>query len=329
MNLQAGVPSDLIPYLLAKKILTMRFPETTSEEIAIWIFLGSYPHFDIARGDLDDEINGDWTTHETNMGGFSSYYDNKDDKTKTEEIHNRACVGETIEWNDILDNLFRRRFSQAEIESFTPPDRWISYHKLLARWTKRCSKQALINKKLDRDGPGVLRELTMSYPVLIIEQTKEDCMYSVNEIEAIEEKEFPSEITDEGKATTESVGEPEGISISYQSSGNVATKAKNGRPKTRHQKAELLRRIITQFETAAGCEFIDASQRFLDTMNIKPRIFTSTEDTMKTWLRLSGFRFKVGRTRKGEEKFWTRLCPETLSKTHPEVFRRVFDELLL
>jgi hypothetical protein len=188
-------PSDLISYFVAKQILERRFSDTSAEEFAMWAFLGSCPDWGESHGDLEDDLWGDWKTQEINRGGFKSYYDNDYHRTKTEKLHTRTCVGETIQWDEILGKLQLRRFSRVEIEAFVPPDRWISYDQLLLRWCKWLSeKQAkkLIDNKLDKKGQGFSCELTMGYPVTKIDQTKEDCMYSMSEIEAIEAKELLS-----------------------------------------------------------------------------------------------------------------------------------------
>jgi len=198
VNEPAEAPTDLISYFEAKNILAGRFRNVTAKEIAIWVFLEPLEN---NGTNLDNDPNNfeDYAIHGMDQGGIKSYFNNETERKKVLDIYNRATVGETIGWEEILRNMCLRRFSHVEINSFAPPDRWISYDNLLARWSKRCSKkeaEALIDNKLDKDAPGILRELTMSYPVSVMDQTKEVCMYSINEIEVIEQKEFPLESTD-------------------------------------------------------------------------------------------------------------------------------------
>ena len=198
VNKLAAAPTDLISYIEAKNILAGRFRDITAEEIAIWVFLDPLEN---NGTNLDNDPNDleDYAIHGMDQGGIKSYFNNETERKRVLDIYNRATVGKTIGWDEILRNMYLRRFSRVEINSFTPPDRWISYDNLLTRWSKRCSKkeaEAIIDNKLDKDAPGILRELTMSYPVSVMDQTKEVCMYSISEIEAIEQKEFPLESID-------------------------------------------------------------------------------------------------------------------------------------
>lgn len=197
VNEPVEAPTDLISYIKAKNILAGRFRDVTAEEIAIWVFLDPLEN---NGTNLDNDPNDleDYAIHGMDQGGIKSYFNNDTKRKRVLDIYNRATVGETIGWEEIFRNMFLRRFSRVEINSFAPPDRWISYDNLLARWSKRCDKkeaEVLIDNKLDKDAPGILRELTTSYPVSVMDQTKEVCMYSISEIEVIEQKEFPLEST--------------------------------------------------------------------------------------------------------------------------------------
>ncbi len=64
-KLNIAKPTDLIPFLKAEEILKQRFPDTTREEIEMWIFLGN-----VAVLDKDDE----WLLVGQNAGGFTSYF---------------------------------------------------------------------------------------------------------------------------------------------------------------------------------------------------------------------------------------------------------------
>jgi hypothetical protein len=332
MNKPENASFDLIPYLMAKKILKKEFPDTTPEEIAMWVFLEPLEN---NGTNLDNDPNNleDYVIHGMEQGGIKSYFNNDTERRKVLDIYNRATVGETIGWNEVLRNMCLRLFSRSEINSFVPPDRWISYDKLFARWSKRCDKkeaEAIIDNKLDKDAPGILRELTMSYPVSVMDQTKEVCMYSINEIEIIENKEFLSELTDVEELGTETTGHFVTPSVTHASSEPVTTITRGGRPREINKKVCMLRQIITHMTAVkmiqlnvlpgSSADLLDACQRIEKAKTGRIKVFKTTEGTFKKWLIAAGYRFKPGRTLKDEEKFWTKLCVDTMVNIPPDVF---------
>ncbi|SEN29664.1 hypothetical protein SAMN05216404_103296 [Nitrosospira multiformis] len=90
MNMVAGRPDDLIPYLAAADIVKRRYRETTFEEFAMWIFFGGYHYFDEDLDDLDED-SLDW--FEANEGGFKSYFQNDEDMRRALELFERLTRG--------------------------------------------------------------------------------------------------------------------------------------------------------------------------------------------------------------------------------------------
>lgn len=155
----------------------------------------------------------------------------------------------------------------------------------------------------------------------------------------LEKKGFPLKIVEELDSRTASRVEP--TNASHESLIAVSTRPQGGRPRTIDKKAELLCHIIAQFEIGAGkqlssgnlsgssADFLDACQRFERSINGSARIFNTTEDTIKMWLRAGGFVFRRGRPLKGEEKLWTGLVVKTVGITKQEVFRGYFSKCML
>ena len=176
MSKASNQPCDLIPYLEAMKIIKERYSDISFEEFAMWVFFGGYHYFDEDPDDPDEDSQ-DW--REANDGGFKSYFENDKDMRRALDLFGRVDEGDTIKWEEIRQNLHLRRFSRAEMETFTPPDRWISCEQLLRRWSK------LIDKD---DAAAKISNLRMDFPVRIVDQTKDMFMYSRNEADLMEQE---------------------------------------------------------------------------------------------------------------------------------------------
>jgi hypothetical protein len=309
----------------------------------MWAFLGSYPTLGgplttnkNILNDLAADVTAEWAMHETNRGGFKSYYKNDEDKLKTEKLYSFSPdPTEKVSWSDITGNLLLRLFSQSELETFNPPDRWISYEEFLRRLAERCSNEeaeALIDKKLDKNTPGFSRELTMRYPVTIIEQTKDECMYSVSEIEAIEIKEFPVE-----KSKQDGVGKQlDEYAMPPSPSANIATdKQRRGRPEINPRRVALLKRIMIYVETTSDRTFaakslpgtsenlLKACKDFVKKMDSNATVFKGVSvAVMHKLVREAGFGFRRGPKRADESELWTELFGEILTKNDLENFRQ-------
>jgi hypothetical protein len=209
---EVEVRGDLIPYPEAKMILEERFPDTTDEEIAMWVFLEPPEDYDPNR-DTDPAYPPgfeDYTINALVNGGFISYYRNDVDRAKAFRIYSRGIAGEAIEREEIRENLHLRYFSRRDIELFTPADRWTSFSSLMLRWSATLGEEdaaIFIDRKIDIervlniDDSLICGELAMGYPVVNVCKTKEKCMYSMSQIESIEKKEH---LFDIGRAKTES-----------------------------------------------------------------------------------------------------------------------------
>ncbi len=176
MTEQVRVPSDLISYLEAMKLVKIRYPKITFEEFAMWVFFGGYHYFDEDPDELDED-SLDW--YEARKGGFKSYFASNADMVSALALYKRVDEGETIGWEDIRQNLHLRLFSYADLSSYDPPDRWLSYSQVVGRWPRLA----------EADVEAKLMNLTPKFPVRIVGQEKTICMYALSEIETAEEKE--------------------------------------------------------------------------------------------------------------------------------------------
>jgi len=112
--------------------------------------------------------------------------------------------------------------------------------------------------------------------------------------------------------------------------GVNGNKIMGGRPKEIDKKADLLRKLISLMHTdktldpgalpGSVADFLDACQRIEKAKTNEINVFSTTKETIKTWLIAAGYRVKIGRTSKDEAKYWTRLCVETMGKIPPDVF---------
>lgn len=114
---------------------------------------------------------------------------------------------------------------------------------------------------------------------------------------------------------------------------NQGTAPKCGRPRTLGIKAKILHQLIvgmTQDNKIApsqlpgsAADLLDACQRIERAKTGKTGIFSTTEDTFKTWLKHAGYGFKDGRTPKAEANYWSHLCVGTLGKIDEKIFAKV------
>jgi hypothetical protein len=112
---------------------------------------------------------------------------------------------------------------------------------------------------------------------------------------------------------------------------NDDAKARGGRPKVNHKKADILRRLIAVMTAEEKCDpgqlpgsaadLLDACKRIERTQTNKTAMFgRANAEAFNTWLRATEYRIKIGRTRNDEKTYWTDLCVKTMGKIRPDIF---------
>ncbi len=109
-----------------------------------------------------------------------------------------------------------------------------------------------------------------------------------------------------------------------------STKSVRGRPKEIDTKATILRKLIKTMLgekkidpfALPGCtsELLDACQRIEESITGEIKVFVTSEEAFKTWLKATGYRFKGGRPPDDEKVYWTHLCVETMVKMEKSFF---------
>lgn len=103
-----------------------------------------------------------------------------------------------------------------------------------------------------------------------------------------------------------------------------------GRPKTTNKNAQILKNLIESMTidievtpnklAGSAKDLLDACQRIEKAQSNKRKIFQITLPTFNSWLKLTGYSFKTGRTLANERNYWTRLCVKTMGKIPNDIF---------
>ncbi len=111
-----------------------------------------------------------------------------------------------------------------------------------------------------------------------------------------------------------------------------STKSVRGRPKEIDTKVTILRKLIATMLgekkidpfalPGSASDLLGACQRIekIITETDEIKVFDTSEDTFKDWLKATGYRFKVGRTPNDEMVYWTNLCVKTMGEMKKEFF---------
>lgn len=110
----------------------------------------------------------------------------------------------------------------------------------------------------------------------------------------------------------------------------ISTRAKAGRPKEIDGKAQLVHRLIESMVVGKGlppgalpgsaADLLDACKRIEKAKTGQNKVFSTTEDTFKTWVKAAGYGFKTGRPVETELGYWVRLCVETMGNITIDIF---------
>lgn len=125
--------------------------------------------------------------------------------------------------------------------------------------------------------------------------------------------------------------DPHAISSIEDEKSSNSTKSTRGRPIEINRKAAILQKLIKtildgkEFNpkelSGSASNLLEACRKIEELTNPQgEKVFNTTEDTFKTWLYAAGYGFKVGRTKKEELHYWTRLCVETIGKIEKSLF---------
>ena len=125
--------------------------------------------------------------------------------------------------------------------------------------------------------------------------------------------------------------DPHAISSIEDEKSSNSTKSMGGRPKEIEKKAAILQNLIKtmlngkEFNprelSGSASNLLETCRKIEKITNPQgEKVFNTTENTFKTWLYAAGYGFKIGRTKKEELHYWTRLCVETIGKMEKSFF---------
>ena len=177
-------PVDLISDYIASETLKLRFPDTTGEEFAMWAWSGKFA--------LENE-NEEWILFGENTGGFTCYFKSSESALAIEGHFNSSLDEEKNRVNSLLQKSL---FSRNEIEEFSPPERWIPYKNLLARWMHLEASDKAEKRLAEKINSG---ELEAYHPFSGNINLIEFAVISLSQIEDIEKSEYGVHISVENE----------------------------------------------------------------------------------------------------------------------------------